>query len=635
MCGIAGYVGTGSREILQKMTESLRHRGPDDAGYYIDHQAGLGFRRLSIIDVQGGHQPLFNEDKSVVVIFNGEIYNYSRLRDMLIQQGHVFLTQSDTEVIVHLYEEKGEKIFEYFNGMFALAIWDTKKKILLLGKDRMGKKPLYYGIFQNTIIFGSELKSLILHPLAKREINWDSFNKYLTYEYVPTPHTIFKNIFKLPPAHYLAYKDQAYTIKKYWEIDFKSKISAKGGLASGRRNQKSRIDEHIIELDGLLDDAVKIRLISDVPLGVFLSGGIDSSTVAYYAQRNTQKKIQTFSMAFEDKSFDESSHARNVADFLGTQHHEATVAPRDLLDTIPRLSSLIDEPYADSSIIPTYLLSQFTRKHVTVALGGDGGDELLLGYPTFQAEKIYQIIQKFPKFFQNLLRSAARHLPTSFNNISFDFKVKKLVSGFSFSDELRHQIWLGSFYPNQRESLLSENVLSSIEQGLLFEDVYDVLRGRDELSRMEKINLLYLRQYLLDDILVKVDRASMYASLEVRAPFLDYRIVDFTLSLFEKEKLKGFRTKYILKKLMKGKLPDSIIRRSKKGFGVPIAKWFRSELKDYVIDMLSESTIKRQGIFQYPYIHSLLKDHFSGAQDNRKYLWVLLAWQMWYEKYGT
>ena len=642
MCGIAGFIGQGSQEILEKMTNALRHRGPDDAGFFIDESAkvGLGHRRLSIIDLASGRQPMFNEDKSVVIIFNGEIYNFQELKVELEKKGHRFATNSDTEVIIHLYEEVGEKVFDQLNGMYALAIWDKNKKQLLLARDRIGKKPLYYAQFGSAFIFGSELKALLPHPAVKKEIDWNSFNKFLTYEYVPTPHSIFKNIYKLEPGYYLIYKDGKIEKRQYWDASFKSKVqSPKSKVDDYRKSDfgypKSDFAANIIEFDHLLADSVRKRLIADVPLGIFLSGGIDSSTIAYYAQKVSASPVKTFSIAFADKSFDESAHAQKVAKWLKTEHYEKTLTPKALLELVPKIMELTDEPFADASIIPTYLLSKFTRQKVTVALGGDGGDELLLGYPTFQAEKIYQLLKKFPKKFNQLFSWSAKKLPTSFNNISFDFKIKKFVAGLGYPDLYRHQVWLGTLAPGQSKQLLTPEVQNKINDEKLFEDIDKLsaaLSGREQpKDNWSLINYLYLKQYLQDDILVKVDRASMFASLEVRAPLLDYRLIDFITALPLNYKLRGFTTKYLLKKLMAGKLPPEIIRRPKKGFGIPLAKWINSDLRDFTADILSEKKIKEQGILNYKFVSQLLDEHRRGKKDHRKILWALMVWQLWLE----
>jgi len=623
MCGLAGYFGKGNEEILKKMTCSLEHRGPDDRGFYVDEHLGLGHQRLSIIDLKTGHQPVFNEDKTIVLIFNGEIYNFKELQKELINKGHKFYTQTDTEVIVHLYEENNSNFLNRLNGMFALALWDKRNKKLILARDRLGQKPLYYSLNSRTLIFGSELKALLNHPDVEKKLDYESLAKYLIYEYVPAPHSIFKNIYKLGPGEYLTYQNNKIKIRKYWNIEF--------NLKSKNQNFKLALKE----LNRKFEEAIKIRLISDVPLGVFLSGGIDSSTIAYYAQKNSSQKIKTFSIGFTDESFNESKYARQVSKFLGTEHHENILKPKNCLELIPQITDFLDEPLADASIVPTYLLSKFTKEKVTVALSGDGGDELLMGYPTFQAHKLAEFYQKIPLFIRNKgINPFINNLPASFNNISFDFKLKKFISGFNYIPEVRNQIWLGSFNPKQLKNLLAPQIYQEIQSNNHFEDINNYLKIIKEEQLENRLIYLYLKNYLQDDILAKTDRASMANSLEVRAPFLDYNLVEFINSLPSDYKLRGWQTKYILKELMKNKLPKNIIYRSKKGFGIPIAKWIRNELKDFVLELFEEKKIKNQGIFNYIYIKQLLKEHFSGQKDNRKLLWTLMIFQMWLEKWG-
>ncbi|MDD4900821.1 MAG: asparagine synthase (glutamine-hydrolyzing) [Patescibacteria group bacterium] len=630
MCGIAGYFGQGSQEILKKMTGALRHRGPDDEGFYVDNNVGLGHRRLSIIDLSaGGHQPMSSHDGNIWLVFNGEIYNFKELRAGLENRGHKFKSHSDTEVILSAYEEYGGQCFEYFNGMFAVALYDARNKKLILARDRMGKKPLYWGIFNNTLVFASELKALLKHPRVSAELDLSSLNKYLLHEYVPTPHSILQGIKKLEPGHYLEYDGRAVKKKKFWDITFQSSITS-----ASWRNQL-RIEEAVAELDNIINQAVKSRLMSDVPLGIFLSGGIDSSTIAYYAQKNSARKIKTFSIGFKEGSFNESGYARRAANFLGTEHYEKILSADDSLKLIPKIADLLDEPMADASIIPTYLLSEFTKQAVTVALGGDGGDELFCGYDTFIAHKIAAIYDKIPLAVRKkIIEKIALSLPTSFNNISFDFKAKKFIDGFYGKKEYRHQRWLGAFNKNQREKLFLPEVWGELKDQNEFIEIDNYLVNLKEESYFNQMIYLYLRMYLMDDILVKVDRASMFNSLEVRAPLLDYRVVDFVNSLPLDFKINGFKTKHILKRLMADKLPKEIIYRPKKGFGLPLAAWLTKELKPLVVDLLSETRIKKRGLFNYQYINQLLEDHFSRRADNRKLIWTLMVFQMWREKWS-
>ncbi|OGZ32970.1 MAG: asparagine synthase (glutamine-hydrolyzing), partial [Candidatus Portnoybacteria bacterium RBG_13_40_8] len=620
MCGITGYFGEGNREILKKMTDSLRHRGPDDEGFYIGERIGLGHRRLSIIDLEGGHQPMTNEDKTIWVVFNGEIYNFQELKEKLEKQGHQFKTKSDTEAIVHLYEEKEEEFLEELNGMFAIALWDEKKEKLILARDRLGEKPLYYVVFNQNLVFGSELKALLAHPLVKKELDLGSLAKYLIYEYAPAPHSILKDIYKLCPGEYLVYKNNQASVKKYWEISF------------DKNPENLTKDEYLGELEKRLEGAVKKRLVADVPLGIFLSGGLDSTSLAYFAQKNSSKRIKTFSIGFVDRSFDESEYARQAARFLKTEHYEKILEPKDCLNLIPQIADFLDEPLADASLVPTYLLSQFTREKVTVALGGDGGDELFMGYPTFQAYRLDRIYQKIPSWLRNyFIQPLIKNLPPSFNNISFDFRLKRFIAGSSFRPEIKNQIWLGSFEPAQLRDLLAPSIYQQIKLNKIFEDIENYLEGVKSKSIENRLIYLYLKNYLQDDILVKTDRASMAVGLEVRAPFLDYTLVDFINSLPTEYKLRGFKTKYLFKELMKNKLPQNIVYRPKKGFGLPIAKWLKNDLKVFVLDSFSESKIKREGIFNFNYIKNLLQEHFSGQKDNRKVLWTLLIFEIWLE----
>lgn len=614
MCGIAGFSGDGSREVLKKMTDVIYHRGPDDEGFFIDENIGLGFRRLSIIDLATGHQPVFNEDKSIAIIFNGEIYNYLELKKN-IESRHKFYTNTDTEVIVHLYEELGEGVFEKLNGMFAIAIWDGRSKKLILARDRMGKKPLHWTQNGRALVFGSEIKSILEHPSVERRLDRASFEKYLFYEYVPTPHTIFAGINKLESGHYLVFDGRDTRIVKFWDQTFDLYPKMSEG-------------EYLGELDRRIGAATKSRLVSDVPLGVFLSGGIDSTTVAYYAQKNSGQKIKTFSIGFDDKSFDESEYANEAAKFLGTDHHIAKFGTRELLDALPRITSLLDEPLADGSLLPTYLLSKWTREHVTVALGGDGGDELFAGYPTFQAHKLAGIYSRFPAALRKMFEKAVSFLPTSYNNISLDFKLKKFLSETGGEICHRNQTWLGAFAPDTQKELLRDVAGDNI-----WEELEEYLKNVQNESPENRLIYLYQKQYMRDDILVKVDRASMMNSLEVRAPFLDYTLVDFANSMPYNVKIKGWTTKYIFKALMADKVPKKIVYRAKKGFGMPIGKWLRGDLREIVTDYLSEERTRAGGLFNYQAIKKLLDDHFSGRRDNRKYLWTLLCFEMWREKW--
>ena len=610
------------------MNATLAHRGPDDEGYHYDPPVALAQRRLSIIDLAGGHQPLYNEDRSIVIVFNGEVYNFPELRKELEATGrHRFATNTDTEVVLHLYEEKGEKCLESLNGMFAFVLWDGGNKRLLCARDRMGQKPFYYTVANNLFIFASEPKALMQHPALSRKISFTALSKYLAFEYVPVPLSIYDQVYKLEPGHYFIIdfseplpKRRKISPQPYWDIRFdteeRSFEEAKQGFVDIYRQ------------------AVQRRLISDVPLGVFLSGGIDSSSlVAMMSEMMPASEIKTFCIGFSEKSFDESSWSRQVADYFGTDHREETLPPGRLLEILPRICEFLDEPLADPSIIPTYLLSEFTRKHVTVALGGDGGDELFAGYDPFLAHYPSRILERFPRPVITGFRKLAGLLPVSTRNISFDFKVKQFLSGMDYDYGKRHFAWMGSFTPGEQANLFTPDVLKEIEH----HDPYDVidryLAGLDIHHELDGIIYLYCKLYLQEDILVKVDRASMAVSLEARAPFMDHNVVQYVCSLPNKWKLRGFTTKYLFKKAMEDYLPRDVIYRRKKGFGIPIADWFKGPLKGTLMELLAEERIRSQGIFNPGYTTRLLREHLQGKKDNRKKLWTLLIFQKWFDHY--
>jgi asparagine synthase (glutamine-hydrolysing) len=623
MCGIAGFVGRGNLDDLNRMIQCIRYRGPDNQPVFQKENCGFAHARLSIIDLSAeANQPFFNADRSAMIIFNGEIYNFPELKAGLQKTGRYnFHTTSDTEVLMYLYEEYKEKLLEKINGMFAFAIYDFRTKELLLARDRMGKKPLHYGIFDGTIVFASELKAILAHPLATKEINLDALNEYLTFDYVPTPHSIFKNIYKLEAANYLIFRERKIIENKpYWNIQFS--------------NSTISFDEAKTQFDKLLDNATASRLMSDVPLGVFLSGGLDSSTIAYYAQKNSSNKVNTYSIGFEDKSYDEADYAQLVSKHLGTNHHQQILTAKHTLELIPKIASLLDEPFADPSIIPTHLLSDFTRQHVTVALGGDGSDELLAGYPTFFSNYFINPYSALPGFMKKLFEKISLTIPVSDKNISFDFKVKQFLKGFESKKEYAHTLWLGSFTPNEKQQLFNADVRNKLNDKSGLRVVDDWLSQMPNKNFFNQVQYVYYKTYLLDDILVKVDRASMYSSLEVRAPFLDYKVVEFLNSLPRQYKLKGFKSKYILKEVMRGKIPSEIIDRPKKGFGIPLSHWLRNELKPLCDDLLSESSISKHQLFNPDFVKKLQKDHYARRANNRKLLWNLIVFQMWYNNYS-
>ncbi len=614
MCGICGVAGgdpAGSRELVGRMCSAMTHRGPDDEGTVQLDGVTLGMRRLSIIDLEGGHQPMHNEDSTVWVVQNGEIYNHLELRELLLASGHTFNTQSDTEVLVHGYEQWGEEMVERLNGMFAFAVLDRRRGAVLLARDRMGIKPLHYAIDGKRLVFASELKALLRDPALRRGIDPAALDQYLAYEFVPSPASIVRGISKLQPAHALTWSvaEGTQRLRRYWSPEL--------GVGDGRRN----LDEEGERLRTVLRESVRKELISDVPLGVFLSGGIDSSAVAAM-MTELGGEVKSFSVGFADRSFDESSYARQVARHLGTDHRELTLEPEMLLGLIPKLPTLLDEPLGDASIIPTYLLAEFTRRHVKVALGGDGGDELFAGYPTLQAHRLAEYYMRAPRLLrEGLVEPVVRRLPVSRGNLSFDFRAKRFVSGAGYPVAERHQRWMGSFAAEERSALLSREVR------------YEVELDPAHADPLNQVLMLDMRLYLENDILVKLDRASMMASLEGRVPLLNNDFVEYATHLPLNMKLRGLRSKFLLKRALRGLLPESILHRPKKGFGIPVAHWFRGPLKEQMLSVLSPERIAREGFFDVTAVARLVSDHLEGRRDNRKQLWTLFAFELWHEGY--
>src|SRR5882672_3169334 len=615
ICGVAGGEAAAGRELVQRMCAALVYRGPDDEGSLHVDGVTLGMRRLSIIDLEGGHQPMPNEDSTVWAVHNGEIYNHLELHEVLGAAGHSFNTQSDTEVLVHGYEQwGGEGLVERLNGMFAFAVLDRRSGTLFLARDRMGIKPLHYAIDGKRLVFASELKALLRDSALRREIDPVALDQYLAYEFVPSPRSIIQGIKKLPPAHTLTWSlaDGTHRLRRYWSPE----------LGVGDEPRRRSLDEECEELRTVLRESVRKELISDVPLGVFLSGGIDSSAVtAMMTQLGGD--VKSFSVGFADRSFDESSHARQVARHLGTEHRELTLEPHMLLDLIPKLPTLLDEPLGDASIIPTYLLSAFTRQHVKVALGGDGGDELFAGYPTLQAHRLAAYYLRAPRLLrEGLVEPVVRRLPVSRGNVSFDYRAKRFVSGAGYPVAERHQRWMGSFNAQERALLLSRVVRHQVEDG---EAVYA--------DPLNQVLMMDMRLYLENDILVKLDSASMMASLEGRVPLLNNDFVEYATRLPLTMKLRGLRSKFLLRRALRGLLPDAILNRPKKGFGIPVAHWFRGPLKEQMLSVLSPERIARKGLFDPKVVAGLVADHLDGRHDNRKQLWTLFAFDLWHDGY--
>ena len=629
MCGITGWASLdsrtpspdGAKELLHSMCERMVHRGPDAEGLMVSTGVALGMRRLAIIDLITGEQPTYNEDRSIAVILNGEIYNYRELRQDLEKRGHSFRSQSDTEVLPHLYEEFADDMVQHLNGMFAFALWDSQRRRLLIARDRFGEKPLYWGVFDNTLLFASEPKVLLAHPAVKCSLNLEALRQYLSFDYVPAPLSIYQGINKLPAAHILTLEDGRIETKAYWCLSYKTATPAPS---------EEEAADHLREL---LADSVRMRLVSDVPLGVLLSGGVDSSTIAALAVRASSEAVKTFSISFAESSFDESYYARAVAKFLGTDHHEERLSANLAANLVSEIGSWMDEPFSDPSLVPTYLLSRFTRKHVTVALGGDGGDELFAGYAMYRGHRWAANYEKIPGALRSgLIEPLVRLLPVKTKNLSLDYKATRFVTGTKYDPVARHHIWFGSFNPAEQQMLLTDEVLNQTDK-----DVYRSARLMfaecDSSDVVEQMQSLDTRLYLAEDILTKVDRASMAVSLEVRAPFLDPRVAEFAASLPSHYKLRGRKTKYILKRAIADLLPPFVARRGKKGFGVPVAEWLKEKLRPLARDLLSPERVRRAGVFNPEYVTKLQDEHERGVANHRKLLWTLLMFELWHESF--
>lgn len=621
MCGICGIVYNNEdklveKDILNKMNASLIHRGPDEDGYFIKGNVGLGIRRLSIIDVKGGHQPIYNENKTICVICNGEIYNYLELREDLKKHGHSFSTNSDVEVIVHLYEEDPENFMHKLRGMFAVAIYDSNKDSLILIRDRLGIKPLYYTYQKGVFLFASELKAILKYPGLEKEISLEALSDYLTYLYIPAPETIFESIYKLPPAHILTFSNGDIALRQYWEVDY--------------QKQKENVEQYYIErLGDLLRESVRMHLMSEVPLGAFLSGGMDSSTIVALMSRVAGERVKTFSVGFDVPGFNELVYAEAVAKRFGTEHYQINLAP-DIVNLLPKIVSHFDEPFADSSAIPTYLISEFAKTKVTVCLSGDGGDELFAGYGWTRRQKFIEDYNRLPKILRqkiNRLFLGNDYLP-DFNRSSLG-KLKRFFYDAGLPVEQ-------SFM--RRKTCFSEEM----KRCLFRKDIYEKIKHHNSINRispyfkkqnigdLEKLLFADTKSYLPEDCLRKVDMMSMMHSLEVRVPFLDHKVVEFVVSMPFKYKMRRSISKYILKKSMRGILPKEILKQRKLGFSIPLNLWFRSTLKGTIDDFLLAGDSGLDNYFDSRYIKNLISEHINGRQDFGNQIFSLLILELWF-----
>jgi asparagine synthase (glutamine-hydrolysing) len=626
MCGITGFLMQDAllerRAILRKMTETLVHRGPDDEGLYTGADAALGVRRLSIIDVAGGHQPVANEDATVWAAHNGEIYNFRELRERLERNGHHFKSGCDSEVIVHAYEDDGVDCVARLDGMFAIAVWDVRARRLFLARDRMGEKPLYYYAGPGIFVFGSELRALLAHPAVPAELSLASLARYLAFEYVPAPHSMLAGISKLPPGHILTVTPGGLPrVTSYWRPSFRTIT----GVTEAEWRER---------LLGQLERSVRSRLVADVPVGMFLSGGVDSSAiVALAARMSGQPPFRTFSLGFTEATYDERSFARVVAERFGTVHEEVLFSAADALALVETLGHLLDEPLVDPSFLPLISLSRQARRHVSVALSGDGGDELFCGYPTFQAEATAAWLRRLPGWMRRAAVRVVDALPPSPRYGSVGFLLTQFLRGLPHPRAIRTQLLLGGLTAAERAALLAPGVRAG--GGDL--EPYDALARAiaDGPARTPLDELIYQHyiSYLPDQNLVATDRASMRCGLEVRAPFLDHALVELAGEMPGDLKLRRMTTKYLLKRSLRGLVPAAILARRKQGFGVPIGAWLRGPLRAPLEEALSPQRVARVGLFQRGAVGRLVRDHVDGRADHRKILWSLFVFDRWREHY--
>lgn len=632
MCGIAGAVWFDpSRAIddatLRRMTDVLHHRGPDDEGFFTAAYAtrppydplpgvALGHRRLSIIDLAGGHQPMSNEDGSIQIIFNGEIYNFRDLRRRLEGGGHTFRTECDTETIVHLYEDEGLDFPRHLNGMFALALWDANHRRLVLARDRLGKKPLVYRWEQSRLLFASELKSILQVPGVAREIDPQALDEYLTYQYVPHPLTIFKGIAKLPPGHIGVYADGNLKIERYWNPDFHLE-----------RERSAR--DYGDELRTLLASSVSLRLQSDVPLGAFLSGGVDSSLIVALAQKQLDRPIKTFSIGFPQREYDETSYAALVAREVGTEHHEFRVEP-SAMEILPKLVWHFDEPFADSSALPTWYVAKLSREHVTVALTGDGGDELFAGYDRYQAVRLGSYFDRLPDQLKPIVANRWwQQIGGDRGQKSWIRRLGRFAEVLSLPQQRRYLEWICIFNEARRAELYSEEFLAQLPDRDPFNFLAAEFQRGGNRDAVTAASLTDLTTYLPCDLMTKVDIASMAHGLECRQPLLDYRVVELAAAMPIHLKQRGFRSKVILKDAFRDLLPAQIRHRGKMGFGVPLEQWFRTDLRDFARDILLHAHSLSRGFFRPMATRKLLDDHQSGKFNHGHRLWALVILELW------
>ncbi len=621
MCGIAGFTHrnrASDRSVIESLTASLFHRGPDQQGVFVSPDVCLGAVRLKIIDLTGGDQPLASEDGHTIVVFNGEIYNYRALRTELEGLGRRFRSHCDTEVLLHAFLQWDTRCFERLRGMFAVAIWSESDKRLILARDRIGIKPLYTYRSGRDLYFGSELKAILDHPRIPRQLDLDALQDYLSLNYVPGPRTLIKGIEKLPPGHLLEYRDGESHTRPYWALDFCPDESL--DLEAAKE-----------QLDHLLRESVREHLVADVPLGIWASGGLDSSTILHYASEVSPARLKTFSVGFPGRSCDESKYFRQIARHYGTDHHEFELQPdAELLTAIEDSPYYSDEPGADAGALPVWFLSRMSRRHVTVALSGDGGDELFGGYQTYRADHLARPLRHVPAGMRrSALAGLVRCWPASDKKISFEYKLKRWLEGSLLPADEAHLFWNGTFSKSQKQQLQFGR------NGHHIQSLFDTVPHSREIGFLNRYMMLDQQYYLPDNILYKVDRMSMAHSLEVRPPLLDHRIVEFAARLPENLKIRGGRQKFLLKELMRGKLPASVLNRRKAGFDIPTHEWFRGFLRPLLMDTLSPEAVENTGIFNYDATEQLIRNHMDRRVNVGYHLWGLLTLFLWLKRWNV
>lgn len=623
MCGIVGSIHFDQRPVqpgyIEQMANVLKHRGPDDAGVFIDRSVGLGHRRLKIIDLSpAGHQPMSNADETVWITFNGEIYNFPELRNDLIRLGRTFVSRSDTEVILQAYEQWGDQCVERFNGMFAFGIWDSRQKKLVLVRDRLGVKPLFYYVDDQKLLFASEIKAILQYPQVNTELDHSAIYDYFSLNYVPSPKTPFTHIRSVLPGHKLSVRHGLVETEAYWDLHFRD---------ADQTLSEAQYTEAIVDLTR---DSVRQRLISDVPLGSFLSGGIDSSAVVYLMKQSGHEPLKTFNVRFAESSYDESPYARLASRYVGTAHHEITCTPQDFRDLTETIAWHADNLTADLSMVPMYLVSKLAREQVTVVLSGDGGDDLFGGYLTYQADLLAGYYRRLPRRLRQIVRPIVAALPHSSRKQSFDYKLKKFIEGAEFPAEKAHYMWRTIFSEAEKSQALSLDFLEGIEDNDSADCYLNQFASADASSDMDKIFYADFKVFLADSILPKVDSMTMANSLEAREPLLDYRLVELSARIPASMKIKGLSTKHIFKRAMSGYLPRRIVHRKKEGFQAPMADWFRSELRPFVNDVLCDENLRSLEFLNRTYVEQIKRRHFDGVENNAFKLWGLMNLVAWH-----